>query len=90
MSHVTNWQDSSPACDFQKLEASDVLAMVLIHNLTFCPQEFEPIHNFLSALEMLHEFRVSILPIVLKNGENQKNVVRKILQVDPQVCFSFS
>ena len=39
---------------------------------------------------MLHEFRVSILPIVLKNGENQKNVVRKILQVDLQVCFSFS
>lgn len=36
---------------------------------------------------MLNEFGVSILPIVLKNGEHQKNVVRKILQVDPQVSL---
>jgi len=38
---------------------------------------------------MLNEFGVSILPIVLKNAENQKNVVRKILQVDPQVCTNW-
>ncbi len=48
-------------------------------------KDFEPTTNFLMALDMLQEFGVSILPIVLRSAENQINVVQKILSTDKQV-----
>lgn len=44
-------------------------------------------HDVLTGLEMLHEFGISILPIVLRNMTNYVAIVQKILGIDPASAY---
>lgn len=70
--------DSSKDVDDPNLE----LAKKCLKLVPEKPQELAKYYNLLSALEMLHEFGVSILPIVLRNSDNQQTIVSKILTLD--------
>lgn len=76
--------DSSKDVDDPNLE----LAKRCLDLVKEQPETLNTYYDLLNALQMLHEFGVSILPIVLRNTTNYQPIVQKILQLDPSAYKS--
>ena len=77
------------ACEYYLDSSKDVddPNLELAHRCLELVKEDSPVlqkyHGILNGLKTMHEFGVSILPLVLRNMTNYQPIVHKILQVDP-------